>query len=224
MRQQVENGSNLPTVFKFGKTNLLTTIEINDVLWFVAKDICVFLELPDVRRATERLDDDEKLSGEILHSGQKRRMWLVNESGLYTLIMRSNRPEAKLFRRWVTNEVLPTLRKTGSYSTSISGDFKGLFPKEIQGKFYYDYVKLLTRCGYSTSSGSRSSRRRKNPQEFTVVVDRLNGFRKTTMVSLDYAAYLVQSSRMRDERARMVERRERFLSAAATNQLNMFQS
>lgn len=222
MRHLIEPGSKLPTVFSYDESNKLRSINEHDHPWFAAIDICSILGLTNSRVVISRLYEDELRKFNL--RGKHGETWFVNESGLYNLILRSDKPQAKQFRKWVTNEVLPTLRKTGSYSTSISGDFKGLFPKEIQGKFYYDYVKLLTRCGYSTSSGSRSSRRRKNPQEFTVVVDRLNGFRKTTMVSLDYAAYLVQSSRMRDERARMVERRERFLSAAATNQLNMFQS
>lgn len=83
--------------------------------WFVAKDLCEILELEDVRRAVEPLDDDEKLTGEILQSGQNRKMWLVNESGMYALVIRSRKPEAKAFRRWVTSEVLPSIRKTGKY-------------------------------------------------------------------------------------------------------------
>ena len=88
---------------------------IDENPWFVAKDLCDYLELSDVRRAVEPLDDDEKLSGEILKSGQKRSMLLVNESGMYALVIRSNKPKAREFRKWITNEVLPSLRKTGRY-------------------------------------------------------------------------------------------------------------
>lgn len=66
--------------------------------------------------ALQGLDDDEKLTSTLLMSGQNREVWLVNESGLYALILRSNKPEAKTFKRWVTRDVLPTIRKTGSYS------------------------------------------------------------------------------------------------------------
>lgn len=114
------NGSNLPVVFSYGEKNKLTAIQIEDQSWVVAKDICEALSLSDVRRAVSKLDEDEKLSGEILHSGQKRRMWLVNESGLYALIMRSSKPEAKQFRKWVTSEVLPALRQTGGYGVATS--------------------------------------------------------------------------------------------------------
>ena len=99
----------------------LRTRVIDGNPWFVAKDLCEILELDDVRRAVEPLDDDEKLSGEILQSGQMRSMWLVNESGMYTLIIRSRKPEAKRFRKWVTGEVLPSIRKTGRYEIGAAG-------------------------------------------------------------------------------------------------------
>lgn len=84
--------------------------------FFVAKDVCDILGIDDVRQAVERLDNDEKLSGIIYHSGQNRTMWLINESGLYSLIIRSNKPEARAFRKWVTSEVIPSIRKTGKFS------------------------------------------------------------------------------------------------------------
>ena len=85
--------------------------------WFVAKDVCGALGLSDVSKAVERLDDDEKLTRKLFVSGQNRDMWLVNESGMYALILRSNKPEAKRFKRWVTHEVLPAIRKHGGYLT-----------------------------------------------------------------------------------------------------------
>ncbi|NEX77386.1 phage antirepressor Ant [Bacillus thermocopriae] len=88
---------------------------MNNSVWFVAKDICEILDHSQVSKAVERLDDDEKLLGTIFLSGQNRETWLVNESGLYSLILTSRKPEAKKFKKWVTNEVLPTIRKTGGY-------------------------------------------------------------------------------------------------------------
>ena len=85
--------------------------------WFVAKDVCDVLELSDVNKSVTRLDDDEKLIRKIFVSGQNREMWTVNESGLYNLIFRSTKPQAKVFRKWVTTEVLPSIRKYGYYST-----------------------------------------------------------------------------------------------------------
>ncbi|OPY15230.1 MAG: hypothetical protein A4E66_00149 [Syntrophus sp. PtaB.Bin001] len=83
---------------------------------FVVKDVCAILELNNVTMAIESLDEDEKLISTLLMSGQNRQIWTVSEPGLYTLIFRSNKPAAKTFRRWITHEVLPTLRKTGKYS------------------------------------------------------------------------------------------------------------
>lgn len=97
---------------KLGKTCYLT---IKGEPWFVAKDVCDILQLTDVSKSVERLDDDEKLIRKIFVSGQSRDVILVNESGLYNLIFRSNKPEAKVFRKWVTGEVLPSIRRYGYY-------------------------------------------------------------------------------------------------------------
>ena len=94
---------------------LVRTILIDDTPWFVAKDVCAALDLSDVSMSVSKLDDDEKLVQKIFVSGQNRDMVIINESGLYTLILRSNKPEAKKFRKWVTSEVLPNIRKNGVY-------------------------------------------------------------------------------------------------------------
>ena len=94
---------------------LVRTVVIDGMPWFVAKDVCEALELSDVSMSVAKLDDDEKLVQKLFVSGQNRDMIIVNESGLYTLIMRSNKPEAKRFRKWVTSEVLPSINRTGMY-------------------------------------------------------------------------------------------------------------
>lgn len=108
-----ENGSNLPAVFTYGENNKVTTVQIENQSWFQGSDICNILDIKGSRDLIRRrLDDDEKMRLKIA-SGQNA--WFVNESGLYNLIFRSNKPEAKVFRKWVTNEVLPALRKQGNY-------------------------------------------------------------------------------------------------------------
>ena len=85
--------------------------------WFVAKDVCEILGLADTHTALRTLDEDEKGRQILPTLGEEQDMSVINESGLYTLVMRSNKPEAKKFRTWVTSEVLPSIRKTGMYAT-----------------------------------------------------------------------------------------------------------
>lgn len=95
------------------------TIEIDGETWFVAKDVCDILEIVNHRDTMAKcLDEDEKRVSPIStpSNGGYSDVTLISEAGLYTLLMRSNKPEAKPFRRWVTHDVLPTIRKIGSYS------------------------------------------------------------------------------------------------------------
>mgnify|MGYP000655459221 FL=1 len=84
---------------------------------FVAKDICDALGISKYRDALTRLDEDERASISVDTLGGKQSMIAVNESGLYTLVFQSRKPEAKAFRKWVTGEVLPNIRKHGFYMT-----------------------------------------------------------------------------------------------------------
>lgn len=84
--------------------------------WFVAKDVCSVLDIGKDRDAMTRLDEDERGSVVVDTLGGPQSVNTVSESGLYSLVFRSRKPEAKRFRKWVTSEVLPTLRKTGSYT------------------------------------------------------------------------------------------------------------
>lgn len=104
------------TIFNFDGADFRVIIRDGEP-WFVAKDVCDVLGLSNAREAVKALEDDE-LASEILTSGgQHREMNIITESGLYTLIMRSNKPEARRFRKWVTSEVLPSIRKHGAYAT-----------------------------------------------------------------------------------------------------------
>lgn len=94
----------------------LRTVEKNGELWWVLRDVCDILEIVKASDVAARLDTDEKGVGQISTPGGKQEMWLVNEPGLYKVIFRSDKPQAKDFSRWVTHEVLPTLRRTGSYT------------------------------------------------------------------------------------------------------------
>lgn len=92
---------------------------VDDEPWFVAKDVCVALGISNNRDAVQRLDSDEKRVSEFPTPGGTQEMTMVNESGLYLLIFQSRKPEAKAFRKWVTSEVLPRIRKTGMYEVTV---------------------------------------------------------------------------------------------------------
>lgn len=103
-------------VFKYGNNNV-RTVEMNGESWFVLKDVCGALRVNNSRMVADRLDDDEKGVSQIDTLGGKQNMIVINEPGLYNIILRSDKPEAKPFRKWVTAEVLPTIRKHGAYMT-----------------------------------------------------------------------------------------------------------
>lgn len=94
------------------------TVVIEDEPWFVAKDVCDILGLVNSREAVANLEEDELRSVTLTSGGQRREMTALSESGLYALIFKSRKENAKRFRKWVTAEVLPQIRKTGSYSVT----------------------------------------------------------------------------------------------------------
>lgn len=118
--------SNLAVVpFQFQSTTVRTVIKDGEP-WFVAKDVCDVLEIGNSRDVVAALDEDEKGVDNIDTLGGKQNLNVVNESGLYALIFKSRKPEAKTFRKWVTSEVLPAIRKTGKYaSPSTAAKRKG---------------------------------------------------------------------------------------------------
>lgn len=85
--------------------------------WWVLRDVCEVLSIANPSQAAGRLDDDEKGVCQIDTLGGSQNLILINEAGLYNIVIRSDKPEAKAFRRWVTHEVLPQIRKTGGYGT-----------------------------------------------------------------------------------------------------------
>lgn len=110
--------------FDFKGAALRTLTDEAGEPWFVAKDACDILELNNVTEALRPLDDDEKSNFRISEVAQNggRAPLIISEPGLYKLIMRSRKPEAKEFQRWVTHEVLPQIRKTGGYIPTSESD------------------------------------------------------------------------------------------------------
>lgn len=103
-------------VFKY-QDREVRTLELNGEPWFVLKDVCGILSIGNVSDVCAHLDADEKGVGQIDTLGGQQNMNIINESGLYNVILRSDKPEAKPFRKWITSEVLPSIRKYGAYMT-----------------------------------------------------------------------------------------------------------
>lgn len=114
-----------------------------DQPWFVASDVCAILEITKPENAYGRLDEDERDTRTVGTPGGPQEMVVINESGLYALIFSSRKPEAKRFRKWVTAEVLPTLRRTGQFSMDKAKTArKGTYSAQQFETLYGQYVAL----------------------------------------------------------------------------------
>jgi anti-repressor protein len=103
-------------VFEY-QNSKVRTVDMDGEAWFVLKDVCGVLDIADHKVVARRLDEDEVCQTPLTDSmGRQQSTTIINESGLYHVILRSDKPEAAPFRRWVTNDVLPAIRKTGSYN------------------------------------------------------------------------------------------------------------
>ncbi|HFM9393662.1 phage antirepressor [Enterococcus faecium] len=108
---------NTPQIFNFGQQEVRTVL-LNDEPYFVGKDVAEILGYERADNAVRNhVDEEDRLMHRISASGQNRNMTIINESGLYSLILKSKLPSAKKFKRWVTSEVLPAIRKHGGYLT-----------------------------------------------------------------------------------------------------------
>lgn len=103
-------------IFENKEFGEIRTVNIDGEPWFVGKDVAEILGYSDTSDAMKKhVDDGDKLTRHFADSGQKRAMYIINESGLYSLILSSKLPNAKKFKKWVTSEVLPSIRKNGGY-------------------------------------------------------------------------------------------------------------
>ncbi|MDM8399514.1 phage antirepressor protein [Acinetobacter baumannii] len=108
------------SVFNFNQNEVRTIVKEDGEIWFVLSDVCNVLEIGNPSDAARRLDNDE-VTLDIIE-GNHRPTNLVNESGLYSLVLTSRKPEAKQFKKWVTSDVLPSIRKNGGYISGQEND------------------------------------------------------------------------------------------------------
>lgn len=111
--------ANSVSPFNFG-THAVRVVMQDGVVWFVATDVAESLGYKSPKDAASYLDDDEKGSATVRTPGGDQKLTIINESGLYALVLRSRKPEARKFAKWVTSEVLPAIRKTGQYQAPFS--------------------------------------------------------------------------------------------------------
>ena len=114
-------------LFQFDLEEVRVIKDDNGELWFIAKDVCNILGHTNPTMATNNLDDDEKGLRKVSTFKGEQLLLAVTESGLYALIIRSNKPNAKKFRKWITSEVLPQIRKTGRYAINNQSPIPELF-------------------------------------------------------------------------------------------------
>ncbi|MCL9971626.1 phage antirepressor KilAC domain-containing protein [Anoxybacillus kestanbolensis] len=163
----------LPQVFNYGDAQVRTIVQ-NGEVWFVAKDVCDVLDIANPSDALKRLDDDERARFNLGRQGEAN---VVNEAGLYNLVLGSRKPEAKQFKRWVTHEVLPTIRKTGGYVANEDMFINTYLP------FADDQTKLMFRGVLETvrKQNEQIAAMKPKVEYFDALVDRnlLTNFRDT---------------------------------------------
>lgn len=167
----------LQHVFQYQNQQVRTVIKDGEP-WFVAKDVCEVLEIKNPSDALNRLDDDEKTTIALTDSGGRPyKLSLVNEPGLYSLILGSRKPEAKQFKRWITHEVIPTIRKTGGYVSNDEMFINTYLP------FADDQTKMMFRGVLETVRKQNEQIAAMKPKAdyFDALVDRnlLTNFRDT---------------------------------------------
>lgn len=131
---------NKVTIYRYDENKPMRTLNLNGEPWFVLRDVCEVLGLGNSRMVADRLDEDEKGVSQIDTLGGVQNATIISESGLYNVILRSDKPEAKPFRKWVTAVVLPSIRKNGGY---IAGQ-EELSPQELMAKALLVAQKTLT--------------------------------------------------------------------------------
>lgn len=187
----------------------IRVISIEDEPWLVGKDVAAALGYTDTDQALRRhVDDEDKLTRNFDGSGQNRGMTIINESGLYSLVLSSKLPTARKFRRWVTSEVLPSIRKTGGY---IQGQ-QELSPEELMAKALLVAHKTLEdREKRIADLSSQNEIMKPKADYFDRLVDRntLTNFRETAkqfgVAPKKFVAFLIENNFVyRDKRSRLL--------------------
>ena len=202
------------------QSNEVRTVEMGGEPWFVLKDVCNILGISKHRDTAARLDADERGSVEVDTLGGTQQVIAVNESGLYHVILRSDKPEAAPFRKWVTSEVLPSIRKNGGY---IAGQ-EQLTPEELMAKALLVANKTLADreariCELTAQNSQLTVEKRimqPKAEYFDELVDRnlLTNFRETAkelgIKPKAFVAWLLEKKFLyRDQKGKLLPREDK---------------
>ncbi|KAA6347189.1 hypothetical protein EZS27_005358 [termite gut metagenome] len=174
---------------EFGE--IRTAIGDNGESLFCLVDLCNALGIKNTTQVAQRLDDDER---PMLNIGRENQYvgntltTFVTESGMYAVILRSNKPEARRFRKWVTSEVLPSIRRNGGYH--LFEPIGGVLPIFYDGKVGYPRKELLMAAGYSSDSGTVNALKKKLPEHFFTLF-------RTACVSAEFAKLRYNQGKVR---------------------------
>lgn len=127
--------------FNYGETPV-RVVDLEGEPWWVLADVCRVLDHSNSRRVAERLNEDEKGVTQVYTPGGPQNMTVINEPGLYSVILRSDKPQAKDFKRWVTHEVLPAIRKTGQYAPQR----EHMPTRPLTTDDYAEAAKIVAKC------------------------------------------------------------------------------
>lgn len=179
-RAQASNGQ--AKVFTFNASNQNIRVQMKDgEPWFVAKDVCAALGIVNHLDAIGRLDDDEKGGSVVTTPSGDQTMKIVSESGLYNLIFQSRKAEAKAFRKWVTSEVLPSLRKTGRYELGQPAQRRVVRKTRGDG-VNVELTNLLWLIGESLEQGDQAAVALELGVSRTAVNRTLNGLNRSSRI------------------------------------------
>ncbi|PHR10117.1 MAG: hypothetical protein COB29_01040 [Sulfitobacter sp.] len=151
--------------FLFEDAQLIRSLEKNGNPWFVVVDVCKAMDVKNTSDVIARLDEDEKAEVDLIVGRQKRSLAIINESGLYSLIMSSRKPAAKRVKKWVTSEVLPAIRKTGRYERTASVEEVEIdtgYVGQLERDLLEKQSELIALYRYKDEIGKLSGKNNKN--------------------------------------------------------------
>lgn len=188
-----DNGNKEIVPFNFADT-LIRTVYRDGVVWFVAADICGVLEIVNNRDALARLEADERSLLDPGETDNSRIMGLISESGMFALVLTSRKPAAREFRRWVTSKVLPSIRRTGSYSHPTAPD---------AATEHSDIADIINRCpGIYIVVVDKNERRMQHTnggEVITLVTEAMSTIMAGALISAEGALKMMQSKTLVSE-------------------------